>query len=74
MSVAMLVAANSTGIRCSLSNPLICSTAMDHAEHVLIDGTSMRIRIARRIRGEVKVLTASLQISEHAAAACKTAA
>lgn len=47
-------------------------TAMDHAEHVLIDGTSMPIRIARRIRGEVKVFTASLQVSEHVAAACKT--
>ena len=47
-------------------------TAMDHAEHVLIDGTSMPIRIARRIRGEVKVFTASLQVSKHVAAVCKT--
>jgi hypothetical protein len=42
--------------------------AMDHAEHALIDGTSMPIRIARRIRGEVKVFTASLQVSRHVAA------
>ena len=55
-----------------LSAKLRYRTAMDYAEHVLIDGTSMPIRIARRIRGEVKVFTASLQVSEHVAAACKT--
>ena len=48
-------------------------TAMDHSEHVLIDGTSMPIRLAWRIRGEVKALTASSQVSQYMAAVCKTA-
>jgi hypothetical protein len=48
------------------------ATVMDHPEHVLIDSTSIPIRIVRRIRGEVEVLTALLQVSRHVAAVCKT--
>lgn len=45
---------------------------MEHVEYVLIVGTSMPIRIARRIRGEVKVLAALSQVGEYKAAVCKT--
>jgi hypothetical protein len=40
---------------------------------ILIDGTSIQIRIARRIRGEVEVFTAFPQARIHMAAVCKTA-
>jgi hypothetical protein len=46
-------------------------TAMDHVEHVLIVGTSIPIRIAWRIRGEVKVFTTSSQVSKYMAAVRK---
>ena len=47
-------------------------TVIDHPEHVLIDSTSIPIRIVRRIRGEVEVFTASLQVRRYVAAVCKT--
>ena len=58
-------------VRCE-SAKLRTDTVMDHPEHVLIDRTSIPIRIVRRIRGEVEVFTASLQVSRHVAAVCKT--
>lgn len=56
---------------------LVCAklryrTATEHVEHVLIVGTSMPIRIAWRIRGEVKAVAASSQVSEYMVAVCKT--
>ena len=47
-------------------------TAMDHVEHVPIFSTSMPIRIARRIRGEVKAFAASPRVTRHVAAVCET--
>ena len=49
-------------------------TAMDQAEHAPIDDTSVPIRITRRTRGEVKMFTASLQVSKYVAAAVKPSA